>query len=116
MLLTGVPAKTDAMGKKPGKDWKVGLSQGNGYRQLQAPLIFFAKKTINVDATPLATAIGLFDGDPASPGATGPHADGSAQSLLITFPPTTRAIPTSPASALTGSSCSPASTPTGSRT
>lgn len=78
VLLTGVPARIEDKAKKPGKDWKVGLAQGNGYRQLQAPLIFFARKTINVDATPVATAIGLFDGDTATSGATGPHADVAA--------------------------------------
>jgi VCBS repeat protein len=76
VLLSGIPASLDGTTKKPGSDWKVGLSQGNGYRQLQAPLIFFAKRSINVDATPLASAIGLFDGDPGS--TTGPHADVAA--------------------------------------
>ena len=77
VLLTGVPARIEDKAKKPGKDWKVGLAQGNGYRQLQAPLIFFARKTINVDATPLASAIGLFDSDGGSTG-PGPHADVAA--------------------------------------
>lgn len=78
VLLSGVPATLDDKGKKkmPGADWKVGLAQGNGYRQLQAPLIFFARGSINVDASPLASAIGLFDGDATSP--AGPHADVAA--------------------------------------
>jgi hypothetical protein len=77
VLVSGVPATFDSKGARmdAGRDWKIGLAQGNGYRQLQAPLIFFAKKTIDVAATPLASAIGLFDGDLASTGATGPHAD-----------------------------------------
>ncbi len=86
VLLSGIPATYDAMGtKEPGKSWKVGLSQGNGYRQLQAPLLFFGKDTIRVDATPLATAIGLFDGDTSSSPAPVPHADIAA--VIQSFKP-----------------------------
>ncbi|MEP7120722.1 MAG: VCBS repeat-containing protein [Byssovorax sp.] len=46
-----------------GADWKVGLALGNGYRQLQAPLLFFAPGSIALHGQPVASAIGLFDGD-----------------------------------------------------
>lgn len=80
VLLSGIPAKFDAQGKKtaPGASWKVGLSQGNGYRQLQAPLLFFGKNNIQVEASPLASAIGSFDGDTPVLPATTSHPDVAA--------------------------------------
>jgi len=72
VLLSGIPARPEGTKKIAGKDWKVGLSQGNGYRQLQAPLIFFAPDSITIDASPLASAIGFFDDD------DGAHADVAA--------------------------------------
>lgn len=77
VLLSGIPATFDKT-QFPDKDWKVGLSQGNGYRQLQAPLLFFAPKSINVDASPLASAIGIFDDDALKMPSTKQHADVAA--------------------------------------
>ncbi len=77
VLLSGIPATFDKT-KFPGKHWKVGLSQGNGYRQLQAPLLFFAPKSINVDASPLASAIGIFNDDALKMPSTKQHADVAA--------------------------------------
>jgi hypothetical protein len=61
-----------------GRDWKVGLSLGNAYRQLQEPLVFFSHGSITINSLPMASAIGLFHGDPLSPPAKGAHADLSA--------------------------------------
>ncbi len=47
VILSGVEAqftkdKDKETKTSPGSAWKVGLAQGNGYRQLQAPLLFFS--------------------------------------------------------------------------
>lgn len=88
VLLSGIPATYDASGKKtgPGKSWTVGLSQGNGYRQLQAPLTFFEKKTLRIGAAPLASAIGRFDDDMSIPSEPASRADVAA--VMQSFKPT----------------------------
>jgi hypothetical protein len=58
-----------------GHDWKVGLSLGNAYRQLQEPLVFFSHGSITINSLPLASAIGVFHGDPSTPTAKDAHAD-----------------------------------------
>ncbi|MEO5730802.1 MAG: VCBS repeat-containing protein, partial [Byssovorax sp.] len=86
VLLSGIPATHDDKGNEiePGKSWTVGLSQGNGYRQLQAPLTFFEKKTLRIGASPLASAIGRFDGEESNTSAS--HADVAA--VMQSFRPT----------------------------
>ncbi len=82
VLISGVPAQfsVDPMGVEtrtaPGSDWKIGLSLGNGYRQLTAPMVFFDDNSIALRGVPLVAAIGRFDGDDAkAPTASSTHPD-----------------------------------------
>jgi hypothetical protein len=84
VLLAGSPGAVDAYGK-PNPDWKVGLSLGNGTRQLQAPLVFFATGSIRIEGLPMASAIGLFNGNgtPPPPAVRPLHTDVAA--LIASF-------------------------------
>lgn len=81
VAVSGVRATWKAEGTKQearlteGRDWKVGLSLGNAYRQLQEPLAFFSRGSIAINSLPLASAIGLFDGDTSAPPKTASHPD-----------------------------------------
>jgi hypothetical protein len=89
MILSGVEAEfTTNQGVETrsarGGDWKVGLAQGNGYRQLQAPLLFFSPGTIAIHGLPLASAIGVFQGAMPTPQAKEPSSHADLAAVILT--------------------------------